>query len=69
MLNKKENKIVIGLDIVQLILLFFTLIVFTFVYKIVAEPVRYVFLLGDVFLIYGFSKTLESIEKHLRITK
>ena len=65
MLNKREKKTLITLDIVELILLLASLIVFTVIFKVVEEPIRYVFLFGDAYVIYSFSKTLNSLEKLL----
>ncbi len=53
------------MDIVELILLIVALFVFTIVFKIVGNHIRYLFLMGDLFVVYTFSKTLSSFENHL----
>ena len=63
MLNKKQKRVLITLDIVELIVLLITLIVFTVSFRLIEEPLRYVFLLGDIYVIYSFSKTLKRIEE------
>lgn len=65
MLNKKQKKVLITLDIVELIVLLITLIIFTIAFRLIEEPVRYAFLLGDIYVIYSFSKALTSIENML----
>ena len=69
MLNKREKKVLITLDIVELLLLFIALIIFTIVFKIVEEPIRYVFLIGDIFVITSFSKSLTRMEEMLEKRK
>ena len=69
MLNKREKKVLITLDIVELLLLFIALIIFTIVFKIVEEPIRYVFLIGDIFVITSFSKSLTRMEEMLETRK
>lgn len=65
MLNKKEKKVLITLDIVELVVLLISLIVFTIAFRLIEEEVRYAFLLGDIYVIYSFSKVLTSIENML----
>ena len=69
MLNKREKKVLITLDIVELLLLFIALIIFTIVFKIVEEPIRFVFLIGDIFVITSFSKSLTRMEEMLEKRK
>ena len=63
MLNKKEKRVLMALDVIELILLLAALIIFTVIFRLVEEPIRYVFLVGDIFVIYGFSKALNNIEE------
>ena len=63
MLNKKEKRVLIALDIVELILLLTALIVFTVIFRLVEEPIRYAFLIGDILIICAFSKSLNNIEE------
>ena len=61
MLNKKEKRVIIALDIVEVLLLLTALIIFTIVFRIVEEPIRYLFLAGDLCIIYSFNKALNSL--------
>ena len=63
MLNKKEKRVLVTLDIVELILLFVGLILFTIIFKLVEEPMRYLFLIGDAYIVCSFSKTLTGLEE------
>ncbi len=65
MLNKKERKVIVALDIIEVLLLLVSLIIFTVVFKLVEEPIRYLFLIGDVYVIYSFNKSLNSLEELL----
>ena len=53
------------MDIIELVLLVILLFTFTIVFKLVGNNIRYLFLMGDIFVIYTFSKTLSSFENHL----
>jgi hypothetical protein len=63
MLNRKQTMVLTVLNIVELILLVAALITFTIIFKIVEEPMRYLFILGDIYVIYSFSKILSNLEK------
>ncbi len=63
MLNKKEKRVLVTLDTVELVLLFVGLILFTVIFKLVEEPMRYLFLVGDAYIVYAFSKTLTNLEE------
>ncbi len=63
MLNKKEKRVLMALDVIELILLLTALIIFTVIFRLVEEPIRYAFLVGDIFVIYAFSKALNNIEE------
>lgn len=63
MLNRKQTMVLTVLNVVELILLVAALITFTIIFKIVEEPMRYVFILGDIYVIYSFSRILSNLEK------
>lgn len=63
MLNRKQTMVLTVLNVVELILLVVALITFTIIFKIVEEPMRYLFILGDIYVIYSFSKILSNLEK------
>ncbi len=60
-----KQKVLLIMDIIEIILLIVALFVFTIVFKIVGSSIRYLFLIGDLFVVYTFSKTLSSLENHL----
>ena len=62
MLNKKEKKTLFLLDIIESILNIIAIAIFTLVFRLETSYVRYLFLLGDCYVIYSFSKTLSSLE-------
>lgn len=63
MLNRKQEMVLTVLNVIELILLVAALITFTIIFKIVEEPMRYLFILGDIYVIYSFSKILSNLEK------
>ena len=65
MLNRKQTMVLTVLNVVELILLVAALITFTIIFKIVEEPMRYLFILGDIYVIYSFNKSLNSLEELL----
>ena len=66
MLNRKQTMVLTILNVVELILLVAALITFTIIFKIVEEPMRYLFILGDIYVIYSFSKILSNLEKVMK---
>ena len=62
MLNKKEKRSLLFLDIIEAILNIIAIAVFTLVFRLDKSYARYLFLLGDCYVIYSFSKTLSSLE-------
>jgi hypothetical protein len=67
----KKNKIMTILDIVELMCYVVLLIVFTINFKVISTDIRYLFLAGDIFVIFSFSKTLDNLDKSNceRVTK
>ena len=63
MLNRKQTMVLTVLNVVELILLVAALITFTIIFKILEEPMRYLFILGDIYVIYSFSRILSNLEK------
>ena len=62
MLNTKQKLILTILNVIELFLLVIALIILTIVFKIVEEPIRYLFILGNIYVIYSFSKSLSNFE-------
>ena len=62
MLNKKQKNILLFLDIVEVLLCLVALIIFTIIFRLDTSNIRYLFLLGDIYVIYSFSKALSSLE-------
>ena len=73
MLGKKEKKILLLLDIIESFFSILAIVIFTLIFRLETSYVRYLFLLGDCYVIYSFSKTLSSletkIEKHFAVKK
>ena len=65
MLNKKEKRALLILDIVEAILSVVAIAVFTLVFRLDKTYARYLFLLGDCYVIYCFSKILSNLEKKI----
>ena len=61
-MNKKRTSIMFALEILEFILSVLAIIVFTIVFRLESSNIRYLFLLGDVYVIYSFSKTISSVE-------
>ena len=58
MLGKKEKSVLLLLDIIASIFNVVAIVLFTLVFRLETSYVRYLFLLGDCYVIYSFSKTL-----------
>ena len=58
-----EEKILFLFELLEVILLFLLFIIFTLIFRLELSYFRYLFLLGDLYVIYSFSKTLSSFEK------
>ena len=73
MLGKKEKGVLLLLDIIESILNIIAIVICTLIFRLETSYVRYLFLLGDCYVIYSFSKTLSSfetkIEKHIAVKK
>ena len=61
MINK-ERKILVFLDLLELFLLLVALIIFTLIFCLDVEMTRYLFLLGDLYVLFSFSTTLSHLE-------
>ena len=62
MLDKKKTRLMFFLEIVEFILSIIAIIVFTIVFRLETSVIRYLFLLGDVYVIYSFSKAIPNME-------
>ncbi len=59
---EKEKKVAMGLDIVQIILCFIAVFVFSIIFRLDKSIIRYLFLVGDFYVIYSGYQTLSSLE-------
>jgi len=62
MLNEKEKKTLFFLEIVEFILSMVAIVIFTLIFRLEVRAIRYLFLLGDIYVIYSFAKTIPSLE-------
>ena len=61
-MNRVKTNIIFILDIIEFMLSVIAIAVFTMVFRLESSIIRYLFLLGDVYVIYSFSKTISSLE-------
>ena len=61
-MNRVKTNIFFILDIIEFMLSVIAIAVFTMVFRLESSIIRYLFLLGDVYVIYSFSKTISSLE-------
>ena len=61
-MNRVKTNIIFILDIIEFMLSVIDIAVFTMVFRLESSIIRYLFLLGDVYVIYSFSKTISSLE-------
>ena len=61
-MNRVKTNIIFILDIIEFMLSVIAIAVFTMVFRLESSILRYLFLLGDVYVIYSFSKTISSLE-------
>ncbi len=66
MLNKKQKKSLFILDIIEFIFSVIAIIIFTLIFRLDESNIRYLFLLGDFYVIYSFSKTISSLETKIQ---
>ena len=62
MLYKKQKNILLFLDIIEVLLSIVALILFTLIFRLDTSNVRYLFLLGDIYVIFSFPKAWSSLE-------
>ena len=65
MLNNKEKVFLFFLDVVEFIFSLIAIVIFTLIFRLEVGVVRYLFLMGDVYVIYSFAKTIPSVEKKI----
>ena len=63
MLGKREKRVMLLLDIIEFVLSVVAIIIFTLIFRLETGAIRYLFLLGDCYVIYSFSKTISSLEE------
>jgi hypothetical protein len=61
-MNRVKTNIFFILDIIEFMLSVIAIVAFTIVFRLESSVIRYLFLLGDVYVIYSFSKTISSLE-------
>ncbi len=61
-MNKVKSNLIFILDIIEFMLSVIAIVAFTIVFRLESSVIRYLFLLGDVYVIYSFSKTISSLE-------
>ena len=61
-MKDKQKKTLIILDIVEIILCFVGVFVFSLLFKLDTSMIRYLFLVGDIYVIYSGYQTLSSLE-------
>ena len=59
-MNKEKN---IWLDIIQLVLYFVVLIIFTIIFRLEKSQIKYIFVVGDFYVIYSISKVISVLER------
>ena len=64
-MNKKEQRTMLLLDIVEFLLSVIAIVVFTVIFRLETRIIRYLFLIGDFYVIYSFSKTISSLEEQI----
>ena len=62
MLEKRKSKMLFFLEIMEFILSIIAIIVLTMVFRFEKSFIRYLFLIGDIYVIYSFSKTISNME-------
>ena len=62
MLQKKEKQVLFFLEIVEFILSVLAIVIFTLIFRLETRSIRYLFLIGDIYVIYSFSKVVSSLE-------
>ena len=62
MFHKNENRVLIILDVMEIVLSVIAIIIFTLIFRLETRHIRYLFLLGDCYVIYSFAKTVSTLE-------
>ena len=62
MINQRDKKIMIALDVLEIILSLIAFSLFTFIFLIESTMIRFLFLIGDLYVVYSFTKTLSSLQ-------
>lgn len=62
---EKGKKLFIILDIVEVVLCFVAVFVFSLIFRLETSMIRYLFLVGDIYAIYTGYQTLSKLEDKL----
>lgn len=66
MLDRKQIKTLIIFQIIKLLIFLASISLLTIGFKALNNIFRYLFLIGDIFIIYFFSKSLTELEKRIQ---
>jgi len=62
MFQKKQKSVLLLLSVIEVILSILCIMILTLIFRFETTEIRYLFLLGDLYVIYSFSKTLSGLE-------
>ncbi len=65
-MKDKQKKTLIILDIVEVILCFVGVFVFSLLFKLDTSIIRYLFLVGDIYVIYSGYQALSALEEKVQ---
>ena len=57
-----KKKFLFILEILEFILSIIAIVIFTLLFRLEIHNIRYIFLIGDCYVIYSFAKTISSLE-------
>ena len=63
MLKDKRRKVLITMDIIEIIVSVIAIMVFTICFKMISNPIRFLFLLLSFLMVVSLSKSLDQFEK------
>ena len=62
MFHKNENRVLIILEVMEIVLSVIAIIIFTLIFRLETRHIRYLFLLGDCYVIFSFAKAVSTLE-------
>ena len=65
-MNQKQRKILCMLDFLECGLCLIAVMIFTLIFRLETTNIRYLFLMGDCYVIYSFSKAISSLESKMQ---